>query len=60
MVVPEDLGDLNQSTTLTIVVQDENDTEDSPMRFEIEAPEGNIEIPLYQICKCTSEEKSEK
>ena len=47
LVMPDDSTDLNQSTTLTIVLQDENETDDSsPIRFEIEAPEGQEIGPI--------------
>ena len=45
--MPDDSTDLDQSTTLTIVLQDENETDDSsPIRFEIEAQEGQELGPI--------------
>ena len=47
LVMPDDSTDLDQSTTLTIVLQDENETDDSsPIRFEIEAQEGQELGPI--------------
>ena len=47
LVMPDDSTDLDQSTTLTIVLQDENETDDSsPIRFEIEAREGQELSPI--------------
>ena len=55
-MIPEDTSEINQSTTLAIVVQDENDTEESPIRFEIEAPEGSSVSSggsTYKNFRCT-------
>ena len=47
LVMPDDSTDLDQSTTLTIVLQDENEADDSsPIRFEIEAQEGQEIGPI--------------
>ena len=47
LVMPDDSTDLDLSTTLTIVLQDENETDDSsPIRFEIEAQEGQELGPI--------------